>query len=253
MPGELKEWLRDAGREFGRGILGLIYPGLCQHCGRPLAGSEASFCRSCNHLLFEDPRPACPRCAATVGPHGIVDGKCPRCRDAGFAFTAALRLGEYDGLLRQVVLRLKDRRGEGLAEFVAECWAARARAQFAATGAEVIVPVPLHFWRRMWRGYNQSDALARGLARALAIPLERAWLRRVRHTPRQTGQTAAGRRENVHRAFAVRHGALVAGRAVLLVDDVMTTGATATEAARALRAAGASRVAVAVLARAERS
>jgi ComF family protein len=236
---------------LGRGLLGLAYPGLCQTCGRPLGGLETCFCGACNCLLFEGSRPACPRCAATVGPFGVVADRCPRCRNEPLAFIAALRLGEYDGLIRQVVLRLKDRRGEGLAELIADHWAVREAGAFASLGADCVVPVPLHFWRWMGRGYNQSDALARSLARRLGLPLERHWLRRVRHTPRQTGRTATGRKDNVRGAFAVRRGVRLTGRVVLLVDDVMTTGATAVEAARALRTAGAAGVTVAVLARAE--
>jgi ComF family protein len=251
VPGNWQSWLTGAGRALAEGAVGLVYPGLCQTCGRPLSPIDDSFCDPCSRLLFTDLVPACPACAATVGQHGVVAGRCPRCRDEGFAFAAALRLGEYDGLLRQVVLRLKDRRGEGLAELLAQRWAARAASAFRSLGADVVVPVPLHFWRRMWRGYNQSAALAGALSRALGLPCQAGWLRRVRHTPRQTAQSASGRKENVRGAFAVRRGAPLAGRAILLVDDVMTTGATAGEAARMLRAAGAARAVVAVLARAE--
>jgi predicted amidophosphoribosyltransferase len=93
--------------------------------------------------------------------------------------------------------------------------------------------------------------VARAMATHLGLPCHAWWLRRVRNTPLQTAQTAAGRRENVRGAFAVRRGVPLKGRRVLLVDDVMTTGATAAEAARVLRAAGVAHVAVAVLARAE--
>jgi ComF family protein len=244
--------LTRAGRGLAHGLLGLVYPGLCLTCGRPLGDADDSFCYPCMEMLFKDPHSVCPGCAATVGPFGIVEGRCPNCKEERFAFAVVLRLGEYDGLLRQVVLRLKDRRGEGLAELIGERWAHRARGPFQELGVQGIVPVPLHFWRRMLRGYNQSAALARGLARGLGLGCVNGWLRRVRHTPRQTAQTAAGRRHNVRGAFAVRRGAPVVGRSLLLVDDVMTTGATADEAARALRAAGAARVAVAVLARAEK-
>jgi ComF family protein len=251
MPGDWQSWLSGAGRALAEGALSLVYPGLCQTCGRALRPIDNSFCDPCNRLLFTDSRPACPGCAATVGPHGVVGGRCPRCRAESFAFSGALRLGEYDGLLRQVVLRLKDRRGEGLAELLAERWAACAGPAFRGLAPDIVVPVPLHFWRRMWRGYNQSAALAAALARGLGLPCAPHWLRRVRHTPRQTAQSASGRKANVRGAFAVRRGIPVAGRTVLLVDDVMTTGATAGEAARTLRAAGAGRVVVAVLARAE--
>ena len=145
--------------------------------------------------------------------------------------------------------RIKHATGEGLAEVVGELWAACAGDRLGQLGAEVVVPVPLH-WRRRWRrGYNQSEALARPLAARLGLPCRASWLRRVRHTPEQTSQTAAGRRDNVRGAFRAR-GAELRGRTILLVDDVMTTGSTAAEAARTLREAGASRVVVAVLTRA---
>jgi ComF family protein len=244
-------WLGRAGADLGRGLLHLVYPGLCLTCGRPLGEGQESFCAPCHEALFIDPMPSCPRCAATVGPFGVADGRCGRCRDEGFAFEAALRLGPYDGLLRQLILRLKDQRGEGLAERIGERWAELEGERFRGLRAESVVPVPLHFWRRMGRGYNQSLAVARGLSLRLGIPCRRGWLRRVRHTPRQTAQTAAGRKENVRGAFALGAGARLQGCRVLLVDDVMTTGATAGEAARVLRAGGAASVAVAVLARAE--
>jgi ComF family protein len=153
-------------------------------------------------------------------------------------------------LLRQVVLRLKNHRGEGLAELLGERWGEQQRDRFQALGVEVIVPVPLHWRRWLVRGYNQSAAIARGLARQLRAPCLPGSLRRVKNTPRQTSQSATGRRDNVRGAFAPGRRAGVAGRCVLLVDDVMTTGATAAEAARALRAAAAARVVVAALARA---
>jgi ComF family protein len=245
-------WLARAGRAFGRGLVELTYPAHCLTCGRPLGSAESHFCAPCRQGLFTDPVPACPRCAATVGPFGVVDGCCPCCRAEHFAFEAAVRLGPYDGLLRAVILRLKNQRGEGLAELLGERWAGGAGDRLRALGADAVVPVPLHFWRRLRRGYNQSAALAGGLARSLGVPCRRGWLRRVRNTPPQTAQTAAGRKENVRGAFAVSRGAVLKGQCLLLVDDVMTTGATAGEAARTLRAAGAGRVVVAVLARASK-
>ncbi len=243
-------WVSTAARGLGQWLLQVVLPGHCLTCGRPLAGSAESFCDSCQRDLFTESIAACPGCAATIGPYGAPDGRCLHCRGPHFAFDGAVRLGEYDGLLRQVVLRLKDRRSEGLAELIAQHWARVARQQLSELGADVLVPVPLHLWRRLVRGYNQSAALARGLSLGLGIPC-RHWLRRLRHTPRQTAQSAAARRTNVRGAFAVRPGAAVKGRSVLLVDDVMTTGSTASEAARALRAGGAHRVVVAVLARAQ--
>jgi ComF family protein len=248
----LLDRLTTLGRDFLIGAQHLIYPGCCLLCGQPLAAAQTHFCSLCHQELFADSESTCPRCAGTIGPFTVIDGRCGACRRESFAFEQVLRLGRYDGLLREVILRLKRQRGEGLAELLGEYWAKEAAARFASLRFDVLVPVPLHWLRRWQRGYNQSAALCRGLATKLGVSYHPSWLRRVRHTPRQTSRpTPAERKANVRDAFRVRPGAPLAGRTILLVDDVMTTGATASEAARALRAGGASRVVVAVLARAQ--
>jgi ComF family protein len=251
MTASWRERLTALGRDLLMGAGHLIYPGCCLLCGQPLAAEQPHFCSVCHHELFLDPHEICPRCAGTIGPFAVVEGRCHACREESFAFERVLRLGRYEGLLREVILRLKNQMGEGLGELLGECWAREAAARFASLHFDVLVPVPLHWLRRWQRGYNQSDALCRGLATTLRVPYHPSWLWRVRHTPRQASQTPAQRKTNVRGAFRLRSGVPIKGRAVLLVDDVMTTGATASEAARALRAGGAARVVVAVLARAQ--
>jgi ComF family protein len=243
--------LKHLGCEFLVGVRHLLYPGCCLLCGQPLPASEAHFCFDCRRDVFTDAHSTCPRCAGTIGPFAVVNGRCVGCRSEAFAFEQTLRLGPYDGLLREVILRLKNQRSESLAELLGESWAEQAAARFAALGLDAIVPVPLHWLRRWSRGYNQSAALCRGLARVLRLPCYPSWLRRIRHTPRQYTQTPSGRKLNVRGAFHARSRAVVPGCSVLLVDDVMTTGATVGEASKALLAAGAKRVVVAVLARAQ--
>jgi ComF family protein len=246
-----RERLTSLGRELLAGARHLLYPGCCLLCGQPLTQEQTHFCSSCHRDVFTDASHCCPRCAGTIGPFACIDGRCAACRDEAFAFERAIRLGRYEGLLREVILRLKNQRGESLAELLGECWAEQAAQRFASLGVEAIVPVPLHWMRRWRRGYNQSAALGRGLATRLQLPCCPSWLHRIRNTPRQTSQTPAGRKANVRGAFRARYRDAVKGRSILLVDDVMTTGATVSEASKALRAAGAVRVVVAVLARAQ--
>jgi ComF family protein len=245
------DWIARTGLELGRGLLHLVYPNVCYLCGCSLAPDAGRFCPKCEAGLFTDPCTVCPCCAGTVGPFAVIDGRCAGCRDESFPFQRVLRLGPYDGLLRDAILRMKRHHGEGLSEVLGERWAERDRERFLALGATVAVPVPLH-WRRRWqRGYNQSEALAHGLAGRLGLPCRTRWLRRLRNTPSQTAQTPAQRRDNVRGAFSVPRGTRLAGERVLLVDDVLTTGSTCAEAARALRSAGASWVVVAALSRAQ--
>lgn len=239
---------RDLVLDIGRGLRHLLYPGLCVACSDPLGERTGDFCDACRHALLDDPHPVCPRCASTLGPNVSVGKRCARCKDESFQFERVLRLGPYEGIRREVILRMKHGRYESLSESVGELWADHAVEQLRDVKANVVVPVPLH-WRRRWqRGYNQSAQLAQALASRLHIPCAVRWLRRVRPTAKQTTLAASARRGNVRGAFRAAPSAPWRGATVLLVDDVLTTGSTASEAARALREAGATRVVVAVLA-----
>jgi ComF family protein len=221
---------------------------MCVACGAALPPGRDRFCGPCRAALTSDTQTTCPRCASTVGAFAAVEDGCIHCRNSTFHFDRTIRLGPYEGLLRELILRLKHEGGELLAELLADLWAEHAESRLRELQAEVVVPVPLHWRRRCTRGYNQSEVLARSLAARLGLPCRPGWLRRARFTPDQTRQTAAMRRDNVRNAFQGRPRQGLRQRCVLLVDDVLTTGSTASEAARALRDAGARRVVVAVLA-----
>jgi ComF family protein len=236
---------------LARGLLQIFYPNLCWICRQPISPEQQSFCTSCREALCSDPRPNCPRCAATVGPYAELETGCPACRKEGFVFDRAVRLGPYEGPLRDVIVRMKHPLGQSLAEIVAAEWATRVLEKLRPLAIDDVVPVPLHWWRRWQRGYNQSDALASAMARVLQRPCHPYGLRRLRKTAKQVGLSTSQRRANVRGAFVARRTLSLTGKNVLLVDDVMTTGSTAHEAARALREAGAVRIVVAVLARAE--
>ncbi|MCI0680816.1 MAG: ComF family protein [Gemmataceae bacterium] len=240
--------LRHAARTLLNGLLQLLYPNVCWICERLREDLNEGICNDCAGQLTHDPYPSCPRCCSSVGPHVHLEQGCIHCRDESFAFDRAVRVGPYDGVLRSTILRMKNFRGADVAEAVAALWARHAAPRLRELGPQAVVPVPLHWTRRWRRGFNQSELLAQGLARALGVPCRPNWLRRTRPTPPQTRQTPAQRRVNVHNALAAPAGLDLAGQTVLMVDDVLTTGATAHEAARALRRAGAGTIIVAVLA-----
>jgi ComF family protein len=245
-----RDWLtgfQSALSVLKQGLFQVLYPGICLVCRGSLRVEERDFCEECHRTLANDPHLVCRRCAATVGPFTSLADGCPTCRDQSFSFESAIRLGPYEGLLRDVVLRMKHISGEPVAEAVAELWAARDGKKLAETGAALVVPVPLFWQRRLRRGYNQSESLARTLAAKLNLPC-RTLLRRIRNTPSQVQRSAAARQDNVRGAFSARSRSELSGKTVLLVDDVLTTGSTANEAAKALRSAGAARVHVAVVA-----
>lgn len=239
-------WLPD----LIRAGLHLIFPANCIYCGASVPLERTTFCAACESRL-QDTRECCPRCASTVGPFSITEGMCVDCHKSHPPFAGAVRYGVYSpqSTLSHLILRLKRAEYEWLSELMGEIWARRDYLRFSLLAVDVVVPVPLHPWRRFIRGYNQSEALARGLARILALPCKTSWLRRSRHTPRQVGKSAEERRKNVIGAFRAQK--VPEKISILLVDDVLTTGATASEATKALLEAGASRVIVAILGRAE--
>ena len=185
--------------------------------------------------------------------------RCSACRTELPAFDSARAFGLYTGKLRQVILRLKfggdERLGARLGILLAHSWDSLLGE--SEPGSTLVVPVPLHPSRRRERGYNQSEALAVGLLRALRqrpdpppTQIATALLTRRRATPPQTGLRVAARRENLRGAFEVAKAEGVEGRCFVLVDDVMTTGATLAACANVLKHSGAKCVLALTLARA---
>jgi len=158
-------------------------------------------------------------------------------------------LGAYGGILRQAVLQAKRPRGDDVAAALATLLHRHHATTILAWKPDVVVPVPMHWWRRIQRGASAADGIAARLGRLAAIPVGR-WVRRRRATVMQNRLPFESRRANVRDAFAVSRG-VVMGKRVLLVDDVVTTGGTLAACRRALSMAGAAAVHVAVVARAD--
>jgi ComF family protein len=174
---------------------------------------------------------------------------CGLCRRGVFGFERARSFGAYDGALREILQQYKYHGLRPLAQPLGERLS-QALDRLQDGPFDLVLPVPLHRRRERQRGFNQAGLLAEQVAKQSGIPLGGKDCVRVRDTPPQAGLRAAARRQNVKGAFAVPRPQRVRGRCILLVDDVLTTGATADACARALLAAGAQGVWVLTLARA---
>ncbi|HUB83519.1 MAG TPA: ComF family protein [Bryobacteraceae bacterium] len=177
------------------------------------------------------------------------EGRCALCRAGLRGFDAAYCYGSYEGVLRELIHLYKYNQIQTLRNPLGDLMV---RALPLEEVFDAVTPVPLH-WRKQWqRGFNQSELLAREIARRREIPVVRA-LARVRFTKTQAGLSNSQRRKNVAAAFRCRRSAkTLAGKRVLLIDDVMTTGSTAAACARELQRAGAARVVLATVARVDR-
>jgi len=219
-----------------------LLPAPCLGCGEPLpaAGASLGLCTRCRAALAPLPREACAVCARPLAAWALPeDYRCGACRERPPGFDRLLALWSYRPPLDAVVQGLKFRRLDYLGNHLAAALAKGLGDRLA--GFDAVVPVPLHWRRRLARGYNQAERIARPLAGLLGLPCS-PLLSRRRATPPQSLLGKADRLANLRRAFRVSRPARVRGLRILLVDDVATTGATVDAAATALKNAGAAAV-----------
>ena len=229
-------------------VLDLLLPPLCLMCDEPVGGA-ATLCPDCwKQIQFI----AAPLCACCGAPFDIPAGAgmlCGSCLTQTPHFHSARAAMIYDDASRKLVLGFKHGDRTHAARALA-VWMHRASDDFMAQ-ADAVLPVPLHRWRLFKRRYNQSGLLAHHVGRLAGKPVLPDILRRIRATPTQGHRKRKERQENVRNAFAVspHHRAAIAGKILVLIDDVLTTGATVEECARILMAAGAKQVHVLTLSR----
>jgi ComF family protein len=235
----------------GRWLVDALFPPVCPACSR--ASRDNGFCEPCTATIPLPRGPLCPACGSVFRGAGS-DHLCARCLGRPPHFDRVRACASYSGssplpnALGLALHRYKYGGDVTLAPVLGRMLADRCP---LAIDHDLIVPVPLHLGRLRARGFNQSLLLARPLSRDHRVPIARFTLARRRETRPQVGLGENDRRRNIAGAFEVRERAQVRGRSVLLVDDVYTTGATVNECARTLRQAGARRIDVLVLARAE--
>jgi len=216
-------------------VIDFCYPGFCAAC-RATADPRKTLCESCLAKLGElEAAASCPQCAMPLAQSG---SPCPFCKGKGVAhYESVLRLGVFENPIKDLIHFLKYQRRWMAGDFLADRLLAKPEIRSLIIAADVIVPVPLHPVRHFTRGYNQAAVVARYLSKKLQKPIARP-LKRIRNTESQTNLRSRHKREqNLKDAFALRSAKPVHDKRVLVIDDVMTTGATLQSVARALKPA----------------
>lgn len=220
----------------GRHVADIFFPPRCVVCeANSLSDRESPWiCEQCAERCFPNTVEMCSRCAARVRVPAPMVG-CGLCHDQSFGFSRAIALGNYADRLRDAIYRFKRPHQENVAFQFGRCLGRLALTELADVEIDCIAPMPTHFLRYWSRGSNPAAVLAAGIARETGWPVVTDLLRYVRPTQKQGLLSRTQRIENARGAMQMRSCYQVRGATILLVDDVMASGATANEACRALR------------------
>ena len=219
----------------------LLWPRLCSNCQASILKSDEGLCSDCwEHLRFSAGGDYCGRCGRDASEYAIIDGACGQCQNTDLQFDGIARAGAYNDVLRNMILRMKFNDRPELGEYLGSISDAAITGSHFYNDIDTFVPVPLHWRRRLVRGFNQALIICKGLTNAKK-KIDRN-LVRIRYTHRQWSLTEAGRKKNVAGAFAVRARHSYQGKTICLVDDITTSAATLNECAVTLKEAGAEKV-----------
>jgi len=253
--------LLDGKRRRAREVLGamarggwrLVFPPHCIACRAqmPDDADDGPLCPTCLERLAPISWPGCRRCGGHTSGFNLQRDRCPQCENVRLWFDAATALGSYHAGLNELILRMKRPASDAVSVALGRFLARRRRDWLLEHPADLIVPIPMFWARRFRRGTNSPEILAGCLAKSLGIPIRRRLLVRRRNTAPQMDLPPSRRFQNMRGAFRARPSGALKNARVLLVDDVLTTGATASEAAKVLKQAGAAWVGVIVVARAQ--
>lgn len=240
-------------RGWGAAVLDFLYPPVCTICQARLEYVERTVCDVCRSLLSMTPQWRCGICGgASIGDEPRPGRRCRLCPPAAASYSGVFSVIGYGAAPSRCIHMFKYYRRIEMGRLMARLMCERLVEPIGALGGRIdlVTPVPLHWARRMGRGFNQSALLARPLAKALRLPMHSGILRRRKYTKRQALLPRDQRGENIRGAFRLSGRADVIGLGILLVDDVVTSGATIEECARVLKAGGAREVWAASYARA---
>jgi len=245
-------WFARPLASLAQGAWSSVWPERCMVCSADLSrGTESSLCPECQATVRPIEQPACAICGAQLASHAApAGGVCGHCRLRRPPFDMARAYGAYAGALGFMVRKFKYNGRRDLLPALRSLILAADELFLDEVEADVAIPIPLHPARLRERGYNQAADLARAVAGQRGIRLDLDSLTRAKNTAPQFGLTIAQRRDNVKGAFKVTRPGRIEDRAVILIDDVITTGATAGEAAKTLKKHKASAVIVLSVARA---
>jgi len=245
-------------------VLGLLFPPQCSLCRCDLSPGEAApigstqaaleewFCQGCYQQLASPAPSFCRACAMPLG-SGVtaqpVITPCGHCASEKLGFAEARTLGVYQDPRREAVLKAKQLSQESVAHALGRLLATQIQQLPFERMPDAIVPVPMHWQKRLTRGTNPAESIALGVSAVLGIPCYSDWVYLTRQVAKQGLLSPEERRKNMRGSMAVAEGLALQGLAILIVDDVLTTGATASDVARALKLAGAETIYTCALAR----
>lgn len=237
---------------WGDVALSFIYPDVCQLCREQAATRGQGYvCAACRERVRVIQPPFCDRCGLPFEGEITTSFQCTNCREMDLHFAAARSAVAAQGPVLEAIHRYKYQGELWFEVFLSEYFIRAARRWIQQEPCDAFIPVPLFPVKQRERGFNQAQRLAQRLGEALSLPVHGRLLRRVVPTPSQTRLSRTERADNMRHAFALRGSPRLAGKRFVLIDDVFTTGATTSACARLLLKAGAARVVVWTVARAE--